>query len=649
MKPVPLFSEPFPEPWKLTGCNNTFFFKKLMARRSQKRKHTPEKRTSSATGKIPAEIWQEIGRFTDAAQDLLAAHLTCRLMRQSFPSGPDWLLARHKWRLLIKNYSGWEPFRNQVLALIDGDRDGDKRDQEIQEIVRHAISQRRGEFLRFILDRILNIDATYLEGLREQIVYRYDQTVDEWEIAADRELEDRQSDKLATNLFLVGPDDAAEAKLYEASVRGHVDRVDHLLRNRKSKVDTNERLALVMACEWGQLAVVERLLQDRRFDLSASDPKPPYYNANSSGTALQVACHWGHTAVVDRLLRDGRADPTVGKKTNKPIPVAVGDGPQYLDEVEWTPLSMACRKGHLDTVVRLLQDPRVDPAAQENEALNITKDLTIVEVLLADPRVDPAAYGQRAIYSAVMNGHLKIVERLLRDARVDPSTDDNRCIRVASGYGHVEIISRLLEDTRVDPTARDNACIRRASEYHHLGAVQRLLQDSRVDPAVNDNECVINAARSPQWNVYDWNYPDEPDRVPVRHTQQWQLVDSLLRDPRVDPSARDSMALCVACEGNNWLVVDLLLQDERVDPAAQDYRAVINAVEVVDDDDAEDPTVLDGLLLHPTDQCIIAIAKDRAKENRKVAARLKSMTVPARKKRQRKADQPKPTTAKRRQ
>jgi hypothetical protein len=47
--------------------------------------------------------------------------------------------------------------------------------------------------------------------------------------------------------------------------------------------------------------------------------------------------------------------------------------------------------------------------------------LAVVERLLQDERVNPAAQNNKAICSAARNGHSAVVELLSKDARVDAS------------------------------------------------------------------------------------------------------------------------------------------------------------------------------------------------------------------------------------
>jgi hypothetical protein len=72
------------------------------------------------------------------------------------------------------------------------------------------------------------------------------------------------------------------------------------------------------------------------------------------------------------------------------------------------------------------------------------------------------------------------VNRLLEDERVNPAAQDNQAILNTSFHGHLAVVNRLLEDERVDPAAGDNSAIKAASNMGRLAVVDRLLQDGRV-------------------------------------------------------------------------------------------------------------------------------------------------------------------------
>ena len=63
----------------------------------------------------------------------------------------------------------------------------------------------------------------------------------------------------------------------------------------------------------------------------------------------------------------------------------------------------------------------------------------------------------------------------MADPRVDPAANENEAIRWASRYGHTETVRLLLADPRVDPTVNDNNPIRWASENGHTDVVRLLL------------------------------------------------------------------------------------------------------------------------------------------------------------------------------
>ena len=136
-------------------------------------------------------------------------------------------------------------------------------------------------------------------------------------------------------------------------------------------------------------------------------------------------------------------------------------------------------KTDIDVVNRLLDDPRVDPSADNNCAIRSAAKnghLDVVNRLLEDPRVDPSSNNNCAIRWAAKNGHLDVVNRLLEDLRVDPSADNNFAIEFAAKNGHLDVVNRLLEDPRVDPSADDNYAIGWAVENGHLDVVNRLLE-----------------------------------------------------------------------------------------------------------------------------------------------------------------------------
>lgn len=104
---------------------------------------------------------------------------------------------------------------------------------------------------------------------------------------------------------------------------------------------------------------------------------------------------------------------------------------------------------------------------------------------------------------------------------------------------------KSLEHKWNDLTSVDNYAICFASKRDHHKVVQLLLKDARIDPSADSNSAVNMASE----NGYS------------------EVVKLLLQHPKVDPSAMENKAIRKATENGHLEVVQLLLQDSRVDPS----------------------------------------------------------------------------------
>jgi ankyrin repeat protein len=100
---------------------------------------------------------------------------------------------------------------------------------------------------------------------------------------------------------------------------------------------------------------------------------------------------------------------------------------------------------------------------------------------LEDPRVDPSARNNRALEWGMINDHLHVVNRLLDDPRVDPRVDRgvNNILSIAATRGNIDIVNRLLEDPRVDPTFNNN--IATSIVCDRIDVARRLYYDPRAN------------------------------------------------------------------------------------------------------------------------------------------------------------------------
>ena len=100
----------------------------------------------------------------------------------------------------------------------------------------------------------------------------------------------------------------------------------------------------------------------------------------------------------------------------------------------------------------------------------------LIELLLCDIRFDP----QILFQIACQQGHTSTVRLLLNDPRVDPTADNNIAIGLASEYGHKKIVKLLLKNNKVNPCDNDHYALHYAAYYGHTDVLLLLLNDLRV-------------------------------------------------------------------------------------------------------------------------------------------------------------------------
>ncbi|KAL4994938.1 ankyrin repeat-containing domain protein [Aspergillus recurvatus] len=159
-----------------------------------------------------------------------------------------------------------------------------------------------------------------------------------------------------------------------------------------------------------------------------------------------------------------------------------------------TPLCLAAKYGHEETVAALLQDPRTDPNVQDtvydqSPLLWAVEEGNegVVQLLLAREDIDSNLqdiHGQTALSWAAEKGHYRIVRMLLGQGS-NPNIEDNAGrtpLTWASEYGHVNAVRALLEYHKldnIDVNARDHGgrtALWWAAENGHGAVVNELLE-----------------------------------------------------------------------------------------------------------------------------------------------------------------------------
>lgn len=76
---------------------------------------------------------------------------------------------------------------------------------------------------------------------------------------------------------------------------------------------------------------------------------------------------------------------------------------------------------------------------------------------------------------------MEVIKILLNDERVDPSAQDNEAIREACEIGYVQVVQLLLKDERVDADSiKENKFVFAVllDEDNRVGAIRRILTET---------------------------------------------------------------------------------------------------------------------------------------------------------------------------
>lgn len=169
--------------------------------------------------------------------------------------------------------------------------------------------------------------------------------------------------------------------------------------------------------------------------------------------------------------------------------------------------------------------------------------IKILRELLQNPKI---TIPNDVLAIAAKQGNFQIVEMLLKF--VDPSVRHNAAIISACSKGHTKIVKLLLSDQRSDPSDMNNLAIILASKCGNIDIVKLLLTDirasahNRVNPAARNNIAIISACKS----------------------NRMRVISELLAQPQVDPSDQDNDAIISAYRSGNKKIVSLLYKHHLV-------------------------------------------------------------------------------------
>jgi ankyrin repeat protein len=288
----------------------------------------------------------------------------------------------------------------------------------------------------------------------------------------------------------------ASTLLWDASKKGDLPRVEHLLDNGGNvHMSRDGRTLLLLACEGGHLKVAECLVR-----------KGAYLNAKDKErrTPLHYACEKGHLEVV-KFLVSGWASPNAKDNEGRtPLHVSCekghlkivkflvwkGANPNLKDNKGRTSLHVSCEKGHLEVVKFLIEKGMAYLKAKDNEGMTplhyasrenhsevfkyISFELRekyienwlctaceegrleeVMHLLSQGANMEARRYGQYTpLQVACLYEHYPVVKYLVKKgANIEARTDQLTPLYLANLNGNTDIVRFLISqgaDTRIE-------------------------------------------------------------------------------------------------------------------------------------------------------------------------------------------------------
>ena len=174
-----------------------------------------------------------------------------------------------------------------------------------------------------------------------------------------------------------------------------------------------------------------------------------------------------------------------------------------------------------------------------------------------------------------------LAKALLKNSSFQSLAGANDKVKYSILSQDLNLVRNALEDPRVNHDDMHSSPLQMACEYGSLDYVKLLVNHYGINISAHDNSGLCEASRSGYDDIvkYIISHPEfNPESCSgalISASDNLDVVQLLLSDPRFDPSLRNNQAIIDAsCRGNGE-TVKLLLADPRVDPSDQDNRSII--------------------------------------------------------------------------
>ena len=237
------------------------------------------------------------------------------------------------------------------------------------------------------------------------------------------------------------------------------------------------RSLLHIACNGGNVSLVQTLIRDHKFDINARD--------DDNNTPLHVAAFCGKKEVALFLINEVGCDINIKGYLGRSL------------------LHSACIEGYVSLVQTVIQDHKADINARDDKintplhvaALNGKKEVALFLINSVGCDINIKGFrGQSLLHIACIGGDVSLVQTLIRDHRTDINARDdenNTPLHVAALNGKKEVALFFINEVGCDINVKGGfgrSLLHSACNGGNVSLVQTLIRDHKVDINARDDE-----------------------------------------------------------------------------------------------------------------------------------------------------------------
>eukprot|EP01032_Pedospumella_encystans_P012013 gene12013-13927_t len=310
-----------------------------------------------------------------------------------------------------------------------------------------------------------------------------------------------------------------------------------------------------------------------------------YFSTDMNDTVLMLGARTGDAQIFSELMTIPRLETVIN----------------FQNPSNETALLVAEKEGQLETVLTLLQQPKIDVTLKDNNNETVLtyaaakNDIAVVNVLLLHHQMDVnsrTTANDTALTIAARKGHTEVVASLLKHTTIDVNAINEAgetALICAAREGHTETAVALLAYPHIDPNAftvgyKDTALMW-AARNNHASTFLHLLAHPSIDATIinKDGQSALDLAETEELaRIIKIFYTEEEMeefqqeiaqlQLELSHTQDYSILEDVDDSPGVTAILKpEPLGAILTYEKPPSIELDFLHQEQEPKFMPQDY------------------------------------------------------------------------------